>query len=84
MVSANSLLKRLLLFTLSEILIFMRNKILLCISFTCTIGLISAFLDALTVTAVTISLGMGFVDIYTESVGQTDASVRDCSPFCHL
>lgn len=74
MVSATFFLKRFLLFTFSKILISIKNKILLCILFSCTIGLMSAFLDALTVTAIMISVGMGFVDIYTETADQIDAS----------
>lgn len=75
MVSATHFLKRFLLFTFSKVLIVIRNKVLLSLLFASMIGLMSAFLDALTVTAIMISIGVGFVDIHVEARSQAEQTV---------
>lgn len=64
MVAATHFLKHLLLFTFTKLLLFFESKIALCIAFQMASALLSAFLDALTVTAVLIAVIMGLQKIY--------------------
>lgn len=64
MVAGIYFLKDLLLFLFSRILLGIRSKTLLSLVFCGTAGVLSAFLDALTVTAVVISVAVGFYGIY--------------------
>lgn len=64
MVAGIYFLKDLLLFVFSRILLGIRSKSLLSLVFCSTAALLSAFLDALTVTAVVISVAVGFYGIY--------------------
>lgn len=60
MVAGIYFMKQLLLFLFTKILLGVRSKILLSISFCMTAAFLSAFLDALTVIAVIISVAIGF------------------------
>lgn len=64
MVAGIYFMRDLLLFTFTKILISVRSKVLLSLFFSLLGALLSAFLDALTVTAVLISVGVGFYSVY--------------------
>lgn len=64
MVAGIYFMKSLLLVTFTQILVSVRSKYLLALLFTVTSALLSAFLDALTVTAVIISVTVGFYSVY--------------------
>ena len=64
MVAGIYFMRDLLLFTFTKILIGVRSKLLLSLFFSFLGAMVSAFLDALTVTAVLISVGVGFFSVY--------------------
>ena len=64
MVAGIYFMKDLLLFVFTKILINVRSKIALSVLFSFVAAVLSAFLDALTVTAVLISVGVGFYTVY--------------------
>jgi NhaB family Na+:H+ antiporter len=64
MVAGIYFLREFLLFTFTKILLGVRSKMLLSVMFSFTAAFLSAFLDALTVTAVIISVAIGFYGIY--------------------
>ena len=64
MVAGIYFMKELLLFTFTKILLKVRSKILLSLLFSFTAAFLSAFLDGLTVTAVIISVAVGFFSVY--------------------
>lgn len=64
MVAGIYFMKQLLLFAFTKILLGVRSKSMLSLLFSITAALLSAFLDALTVTAVVISIGVGFYSVY--------------------
>ena len=64
MVAGIHFMRDLLLFTFSKILIKVKNKVVLSFLFCFAGAFLSAFLDALTVTAVLISIGVGFYGVY--------------------
>ena len=64
MVAGIYFMKDLLLFIFTKLLINVKSKLLLSLTFSFTAALLSAFLDALTVTAVIITIGVGFYSIY--------------------
>lgn len=64
MVAGIYFMKDLVLFGFSKILLKVQSKTFLSLLFCFTSGLLSAFLDALTVTAVLISVGLGFYSVY--------------------
>ncbi|MBC3620177.1 Na(+)/H(+) antiporter NhaB [Vibrio metschnikovii] len=64
MVAGIYFMKNLLLFIFTKILLGIRSKILLSVAFCLTAAFLSAFLDALTVIAVIISVAVGFYAIY--------------------
>lgn len=64
MVAGIYFLKELLLFTFTKILLTVRSKILLSVLFSAVAAVLSAFLDALTVTAVVITVAGGFYHVY--------------------
>ena len=53
-----------LLFTFTKIILGVRSKMLLSLMFSFTAAFLSAFLDALTVTAVIITVAVGFFGVY--------------------
>ena len=64
MVAGIYFMKELLLFTFTKLLLKVRNKTALAVLFSLVSVVLSAFLDALTVTAVVISVGVGFYSVY--------------------
>ncbi len=64
MVAGIHFMRELLLFTFTKILIKVKNKKILSLLFSFSAAFLSAFLDALTVTAVLISVGVGFYSVY--------------------
>lgn len=64
MVAGIFFLKEMLLFVFTKILIKVRSKILLALMFCAVAAFLSAFLDALTVTAVIITVAAGFYGVY--------------------
>lgn len=64
MVAGISFLKEMLLFAFTKILLRVRSKIMLSLLFAFVSAVLSAFLDALTVTAVVIAVASGFYGVY--------------------
>lgn len=64
MVAGIYFLRDMLLFTFTRILLGVRSKVLLALLFSFTAAFLSAFLDALTVTAVIITVASGFYSVY--------------------
>ncbi len=64
MVAGIYFMKELLLFTFTKILLKIRSKTLISLMFSFVAAVLSAFLDALTVTAVVISVAVGFYSVY--------------------
>jgi NhaB family Na+:H+ antiporter len=64
MVAGIYFLREFLLFTFTKILLGVKSKILLSLLFSFTAAFLSAFLDALTVTAVIITVAAGFYGVY--------------------
>ena len=64
MVAGIYFMKELLLFTFTKILLKIRSKMIISLMFSIVAAVLSAFLDALTVTAVVISVGVGFYSVY--------------------
>ena len=68
MVAGIYFMKNLLLFSFTKLVIFMRSKILLSLTFCAVSAFLSAFLDALTVIAVIIAVAVGFYSVYHKVV----------------
>jgi len=64
MVAGIYFMKNLLLFVFTKILLRVRSKTILSLLFCFSAAVLSAFLDALTVTAVVIAVGVGFYSVY--------------------
>jgi NhaB family Na+:H+ antiporter len=64
MVAGVFFLKNMLLFTFTKLLINVRSKLVLSLMFSLVAAVLSAFLDALTVTAVVIAVASGFYGVY--------------------
>ena len=64
MVAGIYFLRDMLLFTFTKILLGVKSKMLLSFMFSLTAAFLSAFLDALTVTAVIITVAVGFYGVY--------------------
>lgn len=64
MVAGIYFMKQLLLYVFTKLIISIRSKQLLSLAFCLSAAFLSAFLDALTVIAVIISVGMGFYGVY--------------------
>ncbi|HBO37501.1 MAG TPA: sodium/proton antiporter [Pasteurellaceae bacterium] len=64
MVAGIYFMKQLLLFVFTKLLLIIHSKLILSLSFCLSAAFLSAFLDALTVVAVIISVGMGFYGVY--------------------
>jgi len=64
MVAGIFFLKDLLLFTFTKLVVRIRSKATLCLLFSAVAAVLSAFLDALTVTAVVITVASGFYGVY--------------------
>ncbi|QOQ69352.1 Na(+)/H(+) antiporter NhaB [Photobacterium damselae] len=72
MVAGIYFMKQLLLFIFTKILIGIRSKVLLSLAFCVMAAFLSAFLDALTVIAVVISVTVGFYNIYHKVASEQD------------
>lgn len=81
MVAGIFFMKQLLLFIFTRLLLSIQSKMILSLAFCMAAAFLSAFLDALTVVAVVISVAMGFYDIYHRVASQPEqaesAQVRD-------
>ncbi len=64
MVAGIYFLREMLLFVFTKILLGVRSKVLLSLMFSFSAAILSAFLDALTVTAVVITVASGFFGVY--------------------
>jgi NhaB family Na+:H+ antiporter len=64
MVAGIYFLKELLLFAFTKLLLGIRSQLVLCVTITLASALMSAFLDALTVLAVLITVGLGFYQVF--------------------
>ena len=64
MVAGIYFMKDMLLFIFNKLLIRVRSKVAISLLFSLSAAILSAFLDALTVTAVLISVGVGFFSVY--------------------
>jgi NhaB family Na+:H+ antiporter len=64
MVAGIYFLREMLLFAFTKILLGVHSKVLLSLMFSLTAAVLSAFLDALTVTAVIITVAVGFFGVY--------------------
>lgn len=64
MVAGIYFMKQLLLFVFTKLLLRIHSKLILSLAFCLSAAFLSAFLDALTVVAVIISVGMGFYGVY--------------------
>lgn len=64
MVAGVFFMKQLLLFVFTKLLLNIRSKRLLSLAFCLTSAVLAAFLDALTIVAVIISVGIGFYGVY--------------------
>ena len=64
MVAGIYFLREMLLYTFTKILLGVKSKMLLSVLFSFTAAFLSAFLDALTVTAVIITVAVGFYGVY--------------------
>jgi len=79
MVAGISFLKEMLLFAFTKILLNVRSKTMLSVLFAFVAAVLSAFLDALTVTAVVIAVAGGFYGVYHKVASglHNDASDHD-------
>lgn len=85
MVAGIYFMKQLLLFMFTKILIGIKSKILLSLAFCIMAAFLSAFLDALTVIAVVISVTVGFYSIYHKvASGQDPNSNHDHTDDDHV
>ena len=78
MVAGIYFMKTLLLFVFTKIIIGIRSKVILSLVFSFSSAVLSAFLDALTVTAVIISVCVGFYSVY-HRVASTASQNYDAS-----
>ncbi|WP_236987366.1 sodium/proton antiporter NhaB [Marinagarivorans cellulosilyticus] len=77
MVAGIYFMKDLLLFTFTKILLGVRSKMLLSAIFSIMAAILSAFLDALTVTAVLISVAVGFYAVYHRAASGLNNQAAD-------
>lgn len=74
MVAGIYFMQKLLLYVFTKILLGVKSKILLSLLFSFAAAVLSAFLDALTVTAVLISVGTGFYAVYHKVASGKDSN----------
>jgi len=80
MVAGIYFLREMLLYVFTKILLGVRSKILLSLMFSFSAAVLSAFLDALTVTAVVITVAVGFYGVYHKvASGKTADGPHDSS-----
>ncbi|MBS99778.1 MAG: sodium/proton antiporter NhaB [Oceanospirillaceae bacterium] len=77
MVAGIFFMKSMLLWVFTRILIKVRSKSVLALLFSISAAFLSAFLDALTVTAVLISVGVGFYAVYHQVASGKNAGQSD-------
>ncbi len=77
MVAGIYFMKSMLLWVFTKFLLQVRSKILLSLMFSFSAAFLSAFLDALTVTAVLISVGVGFYAVYHKVASGTSFTNTD-------
>ncbi|MBU1466227.1 MAG: sodium/proton antiporter NhaB [Gammaproteobacteria bacterium] len=78
MVAGIYFMKDMLLFIFNKLLVRVKSKIVISLIFSFSAALLSAFLDALTVTAVLISVGVGFYSVYHKAAsGQSSNKNHD-------
>ncbi|MCE2594948.1 Na(+)/H(+) antiporter NhaB [Motilimonas cestriensis] len=82
MVAGIYFMKNLLLYIFTKLLIKVKSKPLLSLSFCFAAAFLSAFLDALTVIAVVISVAVGFYSIYHKVASGKDNSALDHDHTC--
>jgi Na+:H+ antiporter, NhaB family len=80
MVAGIFFLKQLLLFVFTKALLGVRSKRLLSLSFCALAAVLSAFLDALTVTAVVITAAAGFFNVYHKAASGKHYHLGDHDP----
>ncbi len=88
MVAGIYFMQNLLLYVFTKLLVKVRSKVLLSLLFCFVSAILSAFLDALTVTAVLITVAVGFYDVYHKVFSKghvpkelADAHTEDLSKF---
>ncbi|MBB3168168.1 sodium/proton antiporter NhaB [Simiduia aestuariiviva] len=77
MVAGIYFMQNLLLFVFTKILVTVRSKVLLSLLFSFVAAVLSAFLDALTVTAVLISVAVGFYSVYHKVASNHNTGKHD-------
>tara|TARA_A100001015_G_scaffold307967_1_gene404778 strand:- start:1817 stop:3322 length:1506 start_codon:yes stop_codon:yes gene_type:complete len=77
MVAGIYFMRDMLLFVFTKILLTVRSKVLLSLLFSFAGAFLSAFLDALTVTAVLISVAVGFYSVYHRVASGRDSNCAD-------
>jgi Na+:H+ antiporter, NhaB family len=77
MVPAVAMMKELLIFVFTKMLVGIKSKTLLSLTFILMGAVLSAWLDALTVTAVIITIASGFYHIYHKVASQGDGGNHD-------
>jgi NhaB family Na+:H+ antiporter len=90
MVAGIYFLRDLLLYVFTRLILRVRSREVLALTFCATTALLSAFLDALTVVAVAVTVGMGFYEVYhrvasgkTAAAQQHDAATDEEVPELH-
>jgi len=77
MVAGIHFMRQLLLFVFTRLLLSIRSKIMLGLAFCVAAAFLSAFLDALTVVAVVLSVAAGFYDIYHRVLSEGEERAGD-------
>lgn len=84
MVAGIYFMKNLLLYVFTKILVGIRSKALLSLLFSFVAAALSAFLDALTVTAVLISVAVGFYSVYHKVASNNSGGKHDQGDDTHV
>ncbi|MEQ4532553.1 MAG: Na(+)/H(+) antiporter NhaB [Mixta sp.] len=77
MVAGIHFMRQLLLFVFTRLLLTIRSKVILGLAFCVAAAFLSAFLDALTVVAVVLSVAAGFYDIYHRVLSEGEERAGD-------
>ncbi|WP_275554949.1 sodium/proton antiporter NhaB [Mixta sp. Marseille-Q2659] len=77
MVAGIHFMRQLLLFVFTRLLLTIRSKVILGLAFCVAAAFLSAFLDALTVVAVVLSVAAGFYDIYHRVLSEGEEHAGD-------
>lgn len=84
MVAGIYFMKDMLLFIFNKLLVKIRSKVAISLVFSLSAALLSAFLDALTVTAVLISVSVGFYSVYHKVASDQASGKYDSSNDDHI